>query len=109
MNSVEVTGETIVELSKLVKKAGEQQRAIVYELSKELGQHNQLVEMAVENQQAILQRAIKLEEHMKSRPSYQYERISKIIDAQRLEEQKRIDEKKKQLREKRQQEYLATP
>ena len=40
MNSVEVTGETVVQLAKLVKKAGEQQRAIVYELSKELGQHN---------------------------------------------------------------------
>ena len=35
MNSVEVTGETIVKLSKLVKKAGEQQRAIVLELSKD--------------------------------------------------------------------------
>ena len=62
MNSVEVTGETVVQLAKLVKKAGEQQRAIVYELSKELGQHNQLVEMAVENQQTILERALKVEE-----------------------------------------------
>jgi len=37
MNVVEVTGETVSKLSRLVKKAGEQQRAIVLELSKELG------------------------------------------------------------------------
>ena len=57
MNSVEVTGETIVKLSKLVKKAGEQQRAIVLELSKELARHNQLVEIAVQKENYLLQRA----------------------------------------------------
>ena len=54
MNRVEVTGETIVKLSKLVKKAGEQQRAIVLELSKELARHNQLVEIAVQKENYLL-------------------------------------------------------
>ena len=95
MNSVEVTGETIVKLAKYVKEAGEQQRAIVYELSKELGQHNQLVEMAVQNEDMLLQRAFKVEEQMRSKPSYNYEKISQIIDAQRLEEKTKREEKEK--------------
>jgi|DEB19_MinimDraft_2_1074335.scaffolds.fasta_scaffold101181_1 hypothetical protein len=50
MNVVEVTGETVARLSKLVKQAGEQQRQIVLELSKELGQHNILIEKAIEKE-----------------------------------------------------------
>ena len=86
MNSVEVTGETIVKLSKLVKKAGEQQRAIVLELSKELARHNQLVEIAVEKENYLLQRAQQVEDYMKARPNYNYERISALVDQERLEE-----------------------
>ena len=50
MNVVEVTGETVARLSKPVKQAGEQQRQIVLELSKELGQHNILIEKAIEKE-----------------------------------------------------------
>lgn len=57
----------------------------------------------MENQESLLERALKVEEQMKSRPNYQYERISKIIDAQRLEEKRRKDEKENQQREQRQQ------
>jgi enoyl-CoA hydratase/carnithine racemase len=57
MNVVEVTGDTVSKLSKLVKQAGEQQRAIVLELSKELGQHNVLIEKAIEKEARLLQKA----------------------------------------------------
>lgn len=54
MNVVEVTGETVAKLAKLVKQAGEQQRQIVLELSKELGQHNVAIERAVEKEERLL-------------------------------------------------------
>jgi len=47
----------VSKLSKLVKQAGEQQRAIVLELSKELGQHNVLIEKAIEKEARLLQKA----------------------------------------------------
>lgn len=50
MNVVEVTGDTVSKVAKLVKQAGEQQRAIVLELSRELGEHNLLLEKALEKQ-----------------------------------------------------------
>lgn len=54
MNVMEVTGESVSKLSKLVKQAGEQQRQIVLELSKELGQHNVLIEKAIAKEQRLL-------------------------------------------------------
>lgn len=53
MNVVEVTGETVSKVAKLVKQAGEQQRAIVLELSRELGEHNILLEKAIEKQNRL--------------------------------------------------------
>ena len=47
MDLVEVNGNVIGELSRLVKKVGEHQRELVIDLSKELGQHNKLIERAV--------------------------------------------------------------
>lgn len=54
MNVVEVTGDTISKVSKLVKQAGEQQRAIVLELSRELGNHNILLEKALEKHNRLM-------------------------------------------------------
>jgi len=54
MNVIEVTGETVAKLSKLVKQAGEQQRQIVLELSKELGQHNILIEQCIDKETRLL-------------------------------------------------------
>ena len=55
--------------------------------------------MAVENENMLLQRAQKVEDQMKSRPNYNYEHISKIIDAQRLEEKRKREMKEKEIRE----------
>ena len=42
-----MNGAVIGDLSRLVKRVGEQQREIVLELSKELGKHNKLIEKAM--------------------------------------------------------------
>jgi len=47
MEVVEVNGNVIGELSRLVKKVGEHQRELILDLSKELGNHNKLIEKAV--------------------------------------------------------------
>lgn len=64
MNVIEVTGETVAKLSKLVKQAGEQQRQIVLELSKELGQHNILIEQAIEKETRLLAKVQRIEDHI---------------------------------------------
>jgi len=75
MNVVEVTGDTVSKLSRLVKKAGEQQRAIVLELSKELGQHNILIERALEKQSRLLNKVQRIEDHIMNKEMYHYEEI----------------------------------
>lgn len=87
MNVVEVTGDTVAKLSRLVKKAGEQQRAIVLELSKELGQHNILIERALEKQNRLYQKAQRIEDHIMTKEMYHYEQIQKEILSQKSEEQ----------------------
>jgi hypothetical protein len=47
MEVMQVNGAVIGDLSRLVKRVGEQQREIVLELSKELGKHNKLIERAM--------------------------------------------------------------
>ena len=54
MDVVEVNGNVIGQLSKLVKRVGEQQREIVLDLSKELGKHNKLLERAVNKQERLI-------------------------------------------------------
>ena len=75
MNVIEVTGETVAKLSKLVKQAGEQQRQIVLELSKELGQHNILIEQAIEKETRLLQKVQRIEDHIMQKEMYNYQRI----------------------------------
>ena len=67
MEVTEVTGETVATLSRLVKKAGEQQRAIVLELSRELGEHNKAIEKALEKENRLLQKTKRIEDHIMQR------------------------------------------
>lgn len=72
MNVIEVTGETVAKLSKLVKQAGEQQRQIVLELSKELGQHNILIEQAIDKETRLLAKVQRIEDHIMQKEMYNY-------------------------------------
>jgi hypothetical protein len=64
MEVVQVNGNVIGELSRLVKKVGEQQREIVLELSKELGKHNKLIERAMLREDRLLSKVNRIEEKM---------------------------------------------
>lgn len=72
MNVVEVTGETVSKVAKLVKQAGEQQRAIVLELSRELGEHNILLEKALEKQNRLAVKVQRIEEHIMQKELYNF-------------------------------------
>lgn len=78
---IEVTGDTVSKLSKLVKKAGEQQRAIVLELSKELGHHNVLIERALEKQTRLANKVERIEKHIMSKEIYHHEQIRQKLEA----------------------------
>lgn len=88
MNVIEVTGETVAKLSKLVKQAGEQQRQIVLELSKELGQHNILIEQAIEKETRLLQKVQRIEDHIMQKEMYNYQKIQEQILAEKKEAQR---------------------
>lgn len=72
MNVVEVTGDTVSKVAKLVKQAGEQQRAIVLELSRELGEHNLLLEKALEKQNRLGVKLQRIEDHIMTKELYNF-------------------------------------
>jgi uncharacterized coiled-coil protein SlyX len=73
----------IGDLSRLVKRAGEQQREIVLELSKELGQHNKLIEKAMEKEDRLLAKVNRIEEKMMAKEIYNYTYIQEEIRKRR--------------------------
>jgi proline dehydrogenase len=72
MEVVQVNGNVIGELSRLVKKVGEQQREIVLEHSKELGKHNKLIERAMLREDRLLAKVNRIEEKMMQKELYNY-------------------------------------
>ena len=72
MEVVQVNGNVIGELSRLVKKVGEQQREIVLELSKDLGKHNKLIERAMLREDRLLAKVNRIEEKMMQKELYNY-------------------------------------
>ena len=70
MEVVQVNGNVIGELSRLVKKVGEQQREIVLELSKELGKHNKVIEQAMAKEERMLSKINRIEEKMMQKELY---------------------------------------
>ena len=72
MDLVQVNGAVIGDLSRLVKRVGEQQREIVLELSKELGKHNKLIEKAMIKEDRLLAKVNRIEEKMMQKEIYNY-------------------------------------
>jgi chemotaxis protein histidine kinase CheA len=79
MNVVEVTGDTVSKVAKLVKQAGEQQRAIVLELSRELGEHNQLLEKALEKQNRLNTKLQRIEDHIMQKELYNFGKVEAYL------------------------------
>ena len=72
MEVVQVNGTVIGDLSKLVKRVGEQQRELVLDLSKELGQHNKLIEKAMAKEERLISKVNRIEEKMMQKEIYNY-------------------------------------
>lgn len=89
MNVVEVTGETVSKVAKLVKQAGEQQRAIVLELSRELGEHNILLERAIEKQNRLNVKVQRIEDHIMTKELYNFTKVEAYLKQQKAKEQAR--------------------
>jgi septal ring factor EnvC (AmiA/AmiB activator) len=87
MNVVEVTGETVSKVAKLVKQAGEQQRAIVLELSRELGEHNILLEKALEKQNRLAVKVQRIEDHIMKKELYNFQKVEAFLANQKAKDQ----------------------
>lgn len=81
MNVVEVTGDTVSKVAKLVKQAGEQQRTIVLELSRELGEHNLLLEKALEKQNRLGVKLQRIEDHIMTKELYNFQKVEAYLAA----------------------------
>ena len=79
MDVVQVNGSVIGELSRLVKKVGEQQREVVLELSKELGKHNKMIEQAMAKEDRLLAKINRIEEKIMQKELYNYTNIQQQI------------------------------
>ena len=69
------------------------------ELSKELGQHNILIEQAIEKETRLLSKVQRIEDHIMQKEMYNYQRIQEQILAEKKEAQRLKMLKEKELRE----------
>lgn len=70
----------VSQLATMVRKAGEQQREIVMELSKELSKHNKLIERALDKQERMIGKVERIEEKLMKKEIYNYEKITDAIE-----------------------------
>ena len=83
MEVVEVNGNAIGELSKLVKKIGDNQRELVLELSKDLGKQNKMIERAVNKSERLILKIDRIESKMMEKEIYNYSNITSRINRQK--------------------------
>lgn len=76
---VQVKGDMIGQLSKLVYAVGQQQREMMLEIAKELNKHNKVVDKAVEKQRELIEKVDKIEEKLMEKELYNYERIQEQL------------------------------
>jgi hypothetical protein len=97
----------VAKLAALVRQAGEQQRQIVLELSKELASHNVLLERAIERESRLLQKVQRIEDHIMQKEMYHYSQIQQgLLDQKRARERSKLREEALK-REQQQQLYLS--
>ena len=74
-------GDSLAELSRLVKRVGDQQKELVLEISKQLSRHNEMVEKAVEKQARMEDKIVNIEEQLRKKASIGYDRKREKLDA----------------------------
>ena len=68
----EIKGEQLAELSKLVKRVGDQQKELIIDISKQLSKHNEMMEKALDKQSRMEQKLLTIEETIKNKPEIGY-------------------------------------
>ena len=69
---VQLKGDMIAQLAKLVKKVGEQQKELILEFSQQLNQHNEIIEKAIEKQERMEQKINRIEARLMEKEIYNY-------------------------------------
>ncbi|CDW84076.1 serine threonine protein kinase [Stylonychia lemnae] len=88
----------IAQLSKLVKKVGEQQKELILEFSQQLNQHNELIEKAMEKQERMEQKINRIETRLMDKEIYHYKENQEKVQQRKQSEiqrrRQREDERK---------------
>eukprot|EP00347_Sterkiella_histriomuscorum_P022171 403331430 len=95
---VQLKGDMIAQLSKLVKKVGEQQKDLILEFSQQLNQHNELIEKALEKQERMEHKINRIEQKLMEKEIYNYQAIQEKLEQRKQHEMVRKsqrDEKRK--------------
>ena len=74
-------GDSLAELSRLVKRVGDQQKELVLEISQQLSRHNEMVGRAIEKQDRMEDKIANIEEQMRKKAALGYDRKREKLDA----------------------------
>ena len=72
---IQVKGDMIGQLSKLVYAVGQQQREMMLEIAQEINKHNKVMDKAIEKQRELIDKVDKIEEKLMEKELYNYEKI----------------------------------
>lgn len=69
---IQVKGDMIGQLSKLVYAVGQQQREMMLEIAKEINKHNKVMDKAVEKSRELIDKVDRIEEKMMEKELYNF-------------------------------------
>lgn len=83
----EIKGDRLSELSKLVKRVGDQQKELILDISKQLSRHNEIIDRAVEKQARMDAKIDDIEDLLMKKASLNYKRKLEKLDQEHKERQ----------------------
>ena len=86
---VQLKGDQISHLSRLVKKVGEQQRDLILEFSQQINQHNELISKAMEKQEKMETKLDRIEHKIMEKEIYNYQLIQMRLEKRKEEDRLR--------------------
>ena len=87
----QIKSDTLAELSKLVQRVGGQQKDLVQEISQQLGQHNEMMEKALDKQQRMDAKIAAIEDQLLQKKGLGYQRKLEKLELSKKEEGKRLN------------------
>ena len=67
-------GDSLAEMSRLVKRVGDQQKELVLEIAQQLSRHNEMLAKAIDKQIRMEDKVANIEEQLRKKPALGYER-----------------------------------